>query len=103
MWVISDGWTSHRVGLPKPCRSCGCDLPPQGGQAMPHDTPVLTDADVLAHTRARLRDHLPLHAAGSVCATDDLLNVLLGVAVNRGTIEAVCADLLGTPDPETIR
>jgi putative transposase len=29
--------------------------------------------------------------------------VLLGVAVNRQTIETVCADLLGTPDPETIR
>ena len=70
---------------------------------MPHDTPVLSDADVLAQTRARLHDHLPLHAEGSVCTTDDLLNVLLGVAVNRATIEAVCADLLGTPDPETIR
>jgi Transposase DDE domain len=29
--------------------------------------------------------------------------VLLGVAVNRQTIEAICADLVGTPDPETIR
>jgi putative transposase len=25
------------------------------------------------------------------------------VAVNRGTIESVCADLVGTPDPQTIR
>ena len=70
---------------------------------MPHDTPKLTDQDVLAQARARLQQHLPLHADGSVCTTDDLLNVLLGVAVNRGTIEAVCADLVGTPDPETIR
>jgi putative transposase len=32
-----------------------------------------------------------------------LYNVLLGVAVNAGTIEAICADLVGTPDPQTIR
>jgi hypothetical protein len=30
------------------------------------------------------------------------LDVLLGVAANRGTVEAVCADLVGTPDAETI-
>jgi hypothetical protein len=70
---------------------------------MTHDTPNLTDQEVLAHARTRLRDHLPLHAEGSICTTDDLLNVLLGVAVTQGTIEAVCADLPGTPNPETIR
>jgi putative transposase len=70
---------------------------------MTHHTPKLTDQDVLCHTRARLRDHLPLHADGYCCTTDDLLQVLLGVAVTRQTIEAVCADLLGTPDPQTIR
>ena len=70
---------------------------------MTHDTPTLADQDVLAHARTRLRDHLPLHAAGSVCTTDDLLNVLLGVAVTQGTIEAVCADLPSAPNPETIR
>src|SRR5215210_8413499 len=75
----------------------------QGGQAMTDHTPKLTDQDVLLHTRTRLQAHLPLHADGSVCSTTDLLQVLLGVAVNRGTIEAICADLLGTPDPETIR
>ncbi len=70
---------------------------------MTHDTPTLVDQDVLAHARGRLRDHLPLHAAGSTCTTDDLLNVLLGVAVTQGTIEAVCADLPSAPNPETIR
>jgi putative transposase len=70
---------------------------------MTHDTPKLTAQDVLTHARTRLRDHVSLHAAGSVCTTDDLLNVLLGVAVTQGTIEAVCADLPGTPNPETIR
>ena len=66
-------------------------------------TPKLTDQDVLQHARTCLQAHLPLQADGYVCTTNDLLQVLLGVAVNRGTIEAICADLLGTPDPETIR
>ena len=70
---------------------------------MHHHTRTLTDKDVLRHARSRLRRHLPLQADGSVCTTDDLLQVLLGAAVNRSTIEAVCADLLDTPDPETIR
>src|SRR5215213_1295669 len=75
----------------------------QGGQAMTNHIPKLTDRDVLLHARTRLQAHLPLHADGSVCTTSDLLQVLLGVAVTRGTIEAICCDLLGTPDPETIR
>ncbi len=65
--------------------------------------PNLTDQDGLQHTRTCLQAHLPLAADGYVCTTQDLLQGLLGVAVNRGTIEAICADLLGTPDPETIR
>lgn len=70
---------------------------------MTHDTPKLTDQEVLQRTRTRLQEHLPMQADGYCCTTADLLNVLLGVAVNRGTIEAICADLVGTPDPETIR
>ena len=70
---------------------------------MHHHTSTLTDKDVLCHARSCLRRHLPLQADGSVCSTDDLLHVLLCVAVNRTTIEAACADLLATPDPETIR
>jgi crotonobetainyl-CoA:carnitine CoA-transferase CaiB-like acyl-CoA transferase len=70
---------------------------------MTDHTPNLTDHHVLHHARTHLRDHLPLQADGYVCTTDDLLQVLLGVAVNRATIEALCADLVGTPDPETLR
>jgi putative transposase len=70
---------------------------------MTDHTPNLTDRAVLQHARTRLRDHLPLQADGYVCTTDDLLQVLLGVAVNRATVEALCADLVGTPNPETIR
>lgn len=70
---------------------------------MTDHTPNLTDQAVLHHARTHLRQHLPLQADGYVCTTDDLLQVLLGVAVNQATIEALCADLVGTPDPETIR
>ncbi len=70
---------------------------------MTDHTPNLTDQDVLDRARTCLQKHLPLHADGSACTTQDLLQVLLGVAVNRSTIEAICADLLHTPDPETIR
>jgi len=68
-----------------------------------HDTLELTDRTVLQHAHAVLAAHLPLQAEGYTCTTDDLLDVLLSVAANRGTIEAVCADLVGTPDAETIR
>ena len=63
----------------------------------------LTDQEVLLHTQDRLHEHLPLHADGYVCSTEDLLAVLVGVAANQGTIESVCADLVGSPDPQTIR
>ena len=70
---------------------------------MPNHIPTLSDHDVLRHARQALGQHLPLAAAGYTCTTDDLLNMLLGVAANRGTVESVCRDLVGTPDPATIR
>ena len=70
---------------------------------MHHDTPTLSDRDVLTHAREALGPHLPLEAEGYTCTTDDLLNVLLGVAAHRATVESVCRDLVGTPDADTIR
>ena len=70
---------------------------------MRHDTLRLTDQQVLLHARSRLQAHLPLRADGYRCTTHDLLQVLLGVAVNQGTLEAICADLRHAPDPATIR
>jgi hypothetical protein len=67
------------------------------------DTLKLTEEKVLIRAREVLEEHLPLEAEGYTCTTEDLLNVLLGVAANRGTLESVCADLVGTPDAETIR
>ena len=70
---------------------------------MKNDTLKLTDDQVLSHARNLLREHLPLTAEGTCCTTDDLLNVLLGIAVNRGTLEAVCTDWAAAPDAETVR
>ncbi len=68
-----------------------------------NNNPTLTDKTVLEESRSVLEHHLDLHAEGYKCATEDLLNVLLGVAADQGTIESVCADLVTTPNPETIR
>src|SRR5438132_13614074 len=69
---------------------------------MPYDTPELTDQEVLQHAYSTLQEHLPLHARGYKCTTRELLQVVLGVAANRGTIESVCADIVGSHDPHTI-
>src|ERR687886_166244 len=100
---MRDEGRSLQEWLAQTLLDCLCWQTIHGGQAMTDHTPKLTDRDVLHHARTHLRDHLPLQADGYVCTTDDLLQVLLGVAVNRATIEALCADLVGTPDPETIR
>jgi hypothetical protein len=64
---------------------------------------TLTVQTVLQEACATLAHHLDLQAEGYKCTTEDLLNVLLGVAADRGTLESVCVDLVGTPEPETIR
>jgi putative transposase len=70
---------------------------------MKNDTLKLTDQQVLEHARQGLEQHLSLQAEGYVCSAEDLWNVLLGVGAKGGTIESVCAELVDTPAPETIR
>jgi hypothetical protein len=70
---------------------------------MVNDTLELTDEEVLKYARSGLEEHLALEADGYRCSTEGVLDVLLGVAVTQGTLESVCADLVDTPDPETIR
>jgi hypothetical protein len=70
---------------------------------MPYDTPELTAQEVLRYAQDLLEEKLPLNAEGSKCTTDDLFKVLLGVAATKGTLEAVCADLISAPAPHTIR
>ncbi len=66
---------------------------------MAGNTLKLTDREVLEYARTGLQECLSLAADGYKCSTQDLLNVLLGIGVNRGTIESICADLVGTPVP----
>jgi putative transposase len=70
---------------------------------MVNDTLKLNDQKVLQEARTVLKAHLPLAADGYVCTSDDLYDALLGVAVNRGTIQSICQDWLGIAEPETIR
>ena len=70
---------------------------------MKHDTARLTDQCVLHHARAQLETHRPVHAEGYCCTTEDRLNVRLGVAARKTTVEAVCTDLPETPDPAPVR
>jgi putative transposase len=73
------------------------------GKPMVNDTLELTDEEVLDYARSGLEEHLALEADGYKCSTKGILDVLLGVAVTQDTLESVCADLVATPDPETIR
>jgi putative transposase len=70
---------------------------------MPYHRPELSAQEVLQHAQDLLEEKLPLKADGYKCTTDDLFKVLLGVAATKSTLEAVCANLVGTPDPHTIR
>lgn len=68
-----------------------------------HHTPELSAPEVLQHTQELLEEKLPLKADGYKCTTDDLFKVLVGVAATRSTLDAVCVELGGTPDPPTVR
>jgi len=70
---------------------------------MPYHTPELSAQEVLRHTQDLLEEKLPLNADGYKCTTDDLFKVLLGLAATKSTVEAVCAELVGAPNPQTIR
>ena len=70
---------------------------------MNKDTIELHDWEVLERAREPLHAHLPLEAAGYSCTTDELVDVLLGIVSAQGTVEEVCAELLGLPDATTIR
>jgi putative transposase len=70
---------------------------------MPYHTLELNAQEVLHHTQELLEETLPLKADGYKCTTDDLFKVLVGIAATKSTVEAVCAELVGTPNPQTIR
>jgi putative transposase len=70
---------------------------------MAHYPSQLTDAQILSEARQLLQTHLPLKADGYSCTSTDLYHALLGVAVERGTLETVCRDWLQISEAETVR
>jgi putative transposase len=69
----------------------------------PAQSSRLTDQQTLHDTMTVARQHIPLTANGYRCQTPDLWRLLLAAAARRSTIEAVCADLPGAPDANTVR
>jgi hypothetical protein len=63
----------------------------------------LTDRQTLHDTMIVGQQHIPLTANGYRCQTTDLWRLLLAAAARRATLEAVCADLTGAPDANTVR
>jgi hypothetical protein len=63
----------------------------------------LTDQQTLHDTMIIARRYIPLTASGYRCQTGDLWRLLLAAAARRTTIEAVCADLSGAPNANTVR
>jgi putative transposase len=68
-----------------------------------HHTPQLNDHDVLQQTKQKLMPYLKLKADGYVCTTDQLFDILLGVAASRDTLESLCAHLQTAAGAATIR
>jgi len=69
----------------------------------PNNKPKLDDDEVLRQAKERLEIHLAFEADGYVVTAGTLYDILIGVAAKRGTVESICAELAGAPDPETIR
>jgi hypothetical protein len=66
-------------------------------------TLTLTDRSTRQAAVERLATYLPLQAAGYECTTEVVLDVLVKAAATKQTIEAVCNDLTGMVDAETVR
>jgi hypothetical protein len=63
----------------------------------------LTDQQTLHDSILVGQQHIPLHADGYRCQTDDLWRILHPAAARKTTIEATCADLERAPDANTVR
>ena len=59
--------------------------------------------DVHAYTLETLQEHLNIKAAGYICKTEMILNVLIKASSESSSLEAVCADLEEIADSNTIR
>jgi putative transposase len=62
----------------------------------------LTDRDVRDMAIARVRESIPLSAAGYACTTDMIWDVLLRAAATRSAVEGTSQDLATVADSNTI-
>lgn len=65
----------------------------EGCKPLADNIPKLTGRDVLEHATERLQRNLRFKAAGYVCNREQLIQILLGIAATKNTLEAVCAEL----------
>lgn len=70
---------------------------------MKHHTPQLSDDDVLQQAKQQLMPHLQLKADGYVCTSEQLFDLLLGVAASRDTLESLCSHLPTAAGAATVR
>jgi putative transposase len=59
--------------------------------------------DVRAYTLRTLKRHLDIAAAGYICTTDMILDILLKASAECSSLEATCADLEQVADSNTVR
>jgi len=59
--------------------------------------------DVHAYTASVLKQHLKIEANGYCCHTDMIIDILLKASAECSSVEAVCADLTGSADSNTVR
>lgn len=70
---------------------------------MHNHTPKLRDMQVLEQARRQLMTHLPLQVEGYVCTPATVWDMVLGTAVQRGTLEALGQDLSDSPCAAAVR
>jgi len=59
--------------------------------------------DVRTYTIRTLKKHLDIEAAGYICTTDMILDILLKASAECSSLEATCADLEQVADSNTVR
>ena len=63
----------------------------------------LSDEETRQATITHLREHLALEVKGTKASSEMVLEVLVHAAVNGQSIEASCAELVGSADSNTLR
>jgi putative transposase len=81
----------------------GKEIKKRRSKPLADNIPRLTERDVLEHAKERLQRNLRFTADGYVCNREQLIQILLGIAATKNTLEAVCAELDTSPCAATVR